>query len=100
MNRLARAAVAYATELRWPVLPLQPGGKAPLTLHGFHDATCGIDQIREWWRKWPHANVGLACCVKSGLLALDIDPRNFGHNTMEDLEARYGPTVTVRRAPS
>lgn len=32
--------------------------KHPLTPTGFHDASNNPDQIREWWTKWPHANIG------------------------------------------
>ena len=35
-------------------------------------------QIHPWWKWWPTANVGIATGVASGLLVLDIDPRNGG----------------------
>lgn len=62
----ARAAVA--------VLPLR--GKVPLAEHGKDDATTDPDVIREWWRQWPHANIGLR--PPRGVIVLDIDPRNGG----------------------
>lgn len=58
--------------LGWAVLPCQPGGKAPLTTRGHHDATTDIAQIQAWWRQWPDANIGLAL-ASSGLVAVDID---------------------------
>jgi len=36
----------------------QFGGKHPRTPHGVNDATNGLDQIREWWERWPRANIG------------------------------------------
>jgi hypothetical protein len=54
------------------VHPLRPGGKRPLTEHGWHDATTDENQIREWWTKWPDANPGIAC-GPSNLCVLDID---------------------------
>ena len=33
------AALFYALERGWPVLPVRPRGKAPLTQHGVKDAT-------------------------------------------------------------
>jgi hypothetical protein len=32
--------------------------KHPLTPTGFHDATSNPETIREWWTRWPHANIG------------------------------------------
>jgi hypothetical protein len=45
--------------------------KHPLTWHGVKDATTTPAQLERWWRRWPHANVGLATGVVFD--ALDID---------------------------
>jgi len=82
------AALAYAL-LGWLVFPVKPCAKAPLTSHGHLDATIDPAQIRRWWSRWPLANVGLACAV-SDLLALDLDPRNGGENTMGQLSGSLG----------
>lgn len=57
--RLGEAAIVYARDYGWPVFPLQPGGKAPITRHGFKDATTDLTQIRAWWTANPTANIGL-----------------------------------------
>lgn len=66
------AALAYA-RLDWPVFPVGQD-KAPLTKHGFQDATTHEGLIREWWKKYPQANVALG--IPEGLVVLDFDPRN------------------------
>jgi len=38
-GKFLRAAVWYATRLKWPVFPIVPGSKEPLTRRGFKDAT-------------------------------------------------------------
>ncbi len=70
----------------WPVLPIcwpklngncgcgghhppKKVGKAPLTQHGWHDATTEIAAIDSWWARWPQANVGTAL-GPAGLLAV------------------------------
>lgn len=66
------AALAYA-RLGWPVFPVGQD-KAPLTKHGFQDATTHEGLIEEWWRQYPQANVALG--IPEGLVVLDFDPRN------------------------
>jgi Bifunctional DNA primase/polymerase, N-terminal len=45
--------------------------KHPLVHHGIKQATTDPDRIGRWWRRWPHANVGLATGVVFD--ALDAD---------------------------
>lgn len=47
-------------------------GKHPRTQNGLDDATTDADLIREWWGKWPTANIGINCGA-SGLLVVDRD---------------------------
>ena len=82
-SSLAEAAVAYA-RAGWPVLPLKPRNKPPLTRHGVHDATTNGDQVTAWWRSHPQAIIGLA--VPRGLVVVDIDSVDaYGHLRAEGL---------------
>jgi len=47
--------------------------KHPRTPHGLKDATTDTTIIREWWTRWPGANVGMATGLMSGLLVIDLD---------------------------
>jgi hypothetical protein len=58
-DRQLRQALAYARHV-WPVFPVVPDGKIPATPHGFLDATTDESRIREWWRRNPTWNIGLA----------------------------------------
>ncbi len=89
---LAKAAEYYAVELGWKVFPLRPRDKAPLTANGFHDATTDVEQIREWWRQWPDANIGMPT-GKDTAVVLDIDRKpgqTDGMRILESLEAAHG----------
>ncbi len=63
-------ALGYARE-GWPVFPLRPQGKAPLTRNGVKDATTDQQTISGWWRRYPEANIGMA--IPDGYLVLDLD---------------------------
>jgi hypothetical protein len=54
------------------VHPLKEEDKIPITEHGKNDATRDEARIRQWWTKWPKANVGISC-GPSGLCVLDAD---------------------------
>lgn len=61
-------------------------GKHPHTKHGVKDATKNLDTIRGWWKKYPRANIAIATGEISGIIVLDIDPRNGGDDTIRCLE--------------
>ena len=56
-----------------PVFPCAPGGKNPLTEHGFHDATTSLGQVESWWRRFPAANIGMPTGSASGVVVVDVD---------------------------
>ena len=73
-------------------------GKHPRTMHGVKDATTDAEQVKAWWKKWPHANIGIAAGEKSGIVVLDIDVRHGGDTTLRRCEEELGPlpkTVTA-----
>lgn len=99
------AALAYARR-GWRVLPLHgvtdrgactclwrdctSPGKHPRTAHGVKDATTDEAQIRKWWETWPDANIGIACGRESGIVVLDIDPRNGGAKSLQRPREEHG----------
>lgn len=46
--------------------------------------------IKDWWSKWPDANIGLATGSASGFFVLDIDPRHGGKESLQDLVKKNG----------
>lgn len=87
-------ALAYA-KLGWKILPIEPATKRPhrLAARGVHSATGDAAEISEIWRQAPDAGIAVSC-LESGLVVLDIDPRNGGLLTLERLESTYGPITS------
>ena len=94
-------ALWYAETMGWAVLPLHTitddglcsciasecssAGKHPRTSNGVHDASKDKSQIKDWWRKWPDSNIGMASGEASGVIVVDIDPRNGGRESLKKL---------------
>ena len=71
------AALAFACA-GVPVFPCVPNGKRPLTPAGFHDATIDEQRIRQWFHRWPTANIGMPTGTPSGVDVVDVDVRDNG----------------------
>lgn len=87
-NALRDAALDYAKR-GWPVFPLKPQGKTPLTTHGHKEATTSINMIERWWDRWPDANVGVATGKALGAWVLDVDGEE-GSRSLTALEQELG----------
>lgn len=107
MSRNLESALAYAQRFNFAVLPLHSVtvngcscnnvnckhvAKHPRNFNGVHGATKDINQIIEWWTKWPDANIGIATGEVSGITVLDVDikDRVDGREVIKRLEDFYG----------
>jgi hypothetical protein len=57
------------------------------------------DDVEAWFRRWPDSNLAVVTGTISGLVVLDVDPRNGGDDELSALEHRHGafpPTPEVR----
>lgn len=85
-------------ELGYPVFPVVPKGKRPLTRNGCKDCTTDFNLIADWANQYPDCNWGITCV---GLFVLDIDG-DAGRESFVRLEAELGrlpdaPCVTTGR---
>ncbi len=91
------AALGYAKR-GWVVLPCRPRDKRPATKHGFKDGTTEKGVLVQAWVSNPEANIGIATGRVSGIVVLDVDPRNGGDESLAELERVHGSlpeTATV-----
>jgi hypothetical protein len=87
--------------LGWHIFPVGKD-KTPRTPHGYKDATTNPDTIHEWEAQGLLENIAVAC-EASGLVVIDIDPRNGGDRTFEALckhhaNGQYPDTVSATTA--
>lgn len=74
-------------KLGWPVFPLE--GKIPLKgSNGSKDATLNEAQVREWWNRYPRANIGIATSHR--FFVVDVDIKKGGEESFEFLVNQYG----------
>ena len=95
------AALGYARK-GWPVFPVNPGNKRPLTRFGLKDATTEAKQIRAWWERWPEAMIGLRTGPAADIFVLDVDTDPGkgidGFASLALLEREYGALPRTLRS--
>jgi putative DNA primase/helicase len=69
-------------------------GKVPLTEHGLKDATCLEITVREYWTRWPDANIGGA--ISGDKFVLDNDREKNGYDSLGILQTRHGALTETR----
>lgn len=93
--------------LGWSVLPMHsvssgrctcgctscaaPGKHPRIAWEGLTDRLPLEEEVRRWWGRWPEANLGVVTGARSGLVVIDVDPRNGGDVTLAALEDLYAP---------
>jgi hypothetical protein len=106
-NPKMNAALAYAS-IGWHIFPCwwikddgqcacgsaqcKSPGKHPISRvapWGQNNATTDAESIRKWWTQYPDANIAVFL-ERSNLCAIDIDPRNGGLDTIDQIEAKHG----------
>jgi hypothetical protein len=87
---LGRHALSYAG-LGMEIFPVNPRTKRPLVSQ--YRATTDLDQIAQWWERWPDALIGHL--ISPDHLLVDIDPRHGGKATWKALRAEM-PEFTTR----
>lgn len=120
LDACGEAALSYVAR-GWHVIPIhwsdpsRPGGcscgklecsspgkhpVAQLVPQGLKNATLNPQVVRDWWGgPYRKANVGIVTGEASGLVVLDVDPKNGGTGSLENLLREHGDfrgTLTQR----
>ena len=90
MKNSTTDAVSEYLGYGWHLFPLSPWSKVPPKgSNGVLDASNREEELIAQLEANPRANIALACGA-SGVVALDIDPRHGGDESLRDLEETHG----------
>ena len=73
----------------WQVLPLKARDKRPLIPWKGGGST-DLNTVASWFDLWGDANIGIVTGKNSGIVALDVDAKNNGRETLLALMDTYG----------
>jgi putative DNA primase/helicase len=65
-------------------------GKHPIFNLWHNIVEYDVHTITSWYRKYPHANLGIITGSKSKVVVLDIDPKNGGNQSLLEIEDKFG----------
>ena len=83
------------------MLPLRCGDKRPLTRRDtLQQARTDAATLARWFTHWPDANIGVVTGEISNLVVLDVDPKNGGDDSLEELERRSLPDTVEAQTGS
>jgi hypothetical protein len=93
LPRIAKVDTAQRYLARgWSVLPLGARDKRPLVVwEPLQDTRPSVEQVSDWFSRWPDANIGIVTGEISNLIVLDIDPKHGGDGSLERLERSFEP---------
>jgi len=87
--------ITLATTHNLRLIPLLPKNKIPAIKDWTNKASYEAEVIKEWYVSNPEYNWGIATGSKSNIFVVDIDPKNGGDETWEEIIKAQGEPATV-----
>lgn len=85
----------YYQRIGFSVIPIKSNKKPYVSWTKFQTEPAGPAQIRQWWGKWPNANIGLVTGSVSGVDVVDVDT-DAGWDVLNEFLPETLQTPTAR----
>jgi hypothetical protein len=72
-NNKKLQALAYAERLGFSIIPVGKNKKPLIKWEAYQKQKASPDEIKNWWVKWPDANIGIVTGMISNLAVIDVD---------------------------
>ncbi len=83
MTNIFNKALGYQA-MGFSVIPVQKNKKPYIAWEKYQKEKAGPDLIKEWWEKWPNANVAIVTGEISGIDVIDIDSQK-GMDALDEM---------------
>lgn len=84
-NLCYSAALKYLRECKYSVIPVRPDKKPFIKWQEYQKRLPTEAEVKQWWLKYPDANVGVITGLVSGIAVIDIDDLREGKKALEEL---------------
>jgi hypothetical protein len=90
-NEIEESALDYLAR-GWSVVPVRAREKRPLIAwQVYQQRRATAADVRDWFARWPQANVAIVTGAVSGLVVVDVDRQHGGDDSLARLEREHGP---------
>lgn len=97
-NKKLLAALNYAEKLGFSVIPVGNDKKPLIKWEAYQKQKASPEEIKDWWSKWPDANIGIVTGMISNLAVVDIDTQEGKEAIQEFIpDSLLMPTCTTPR---
>ena len=83
-NNVSEQALSLSERFSWSIVPVGVDKKPLDEWKKYQNQKAGREQLQEWFKKYPAANIGVVTGKISNLVVLDIDPRHGGNEDLFD----------------
>lgn len=83
LNKKREDQALYYQAKGFSVIPVKKDKRPLIKWERYQTEKAGPEQIKEWWKKWPDANIGLVTGKISGIMVVDIDSQE-GHDALNE----------------
>lgn len=94
---LLETALKYLSD-GFSVIPVRPDKKPFIKWEDYQKRKPTVDEIKEWWTRWPEANIAIVTGTISGVVVIDVDKPNEGMKAVSEyLQTSKVPTAMTPR---